>query len=153
MYGPAENDPEEGRAQACGILACSDASYAPASSRSHGAYITFWAGSVVNWCSRRQSYMTLSTAEAELGSLCDSGQAVQSILPLVQELLATTCFASLPISVDLRADSTAAIALTALPGGTWRTRHLRIKANWLRECLKCGGVMAAWQVNTWQPMP
>ena len=141
VYGPPGHDPEDEGGQAASIFACSDASYAPASSRSHGAYITSWAGSVVNWSSRRQSYMTLSTAEAELGSLCDSGQAVQSILPLVQELLATTRFGRFPISVDLRADSTAAIALTALPGGTWRTRHLRIKANWLRERLRAGWII------------
>ena len=127
VYGPPGDDPENGEGVATSIFACSDASYAPASSRSHGAYITSWAGSIVNWSSRRQSYMTLSTAEAELGSLCDSGQAVQSILPLAQELLTATRFARFSISVDLRADSTAAIALTALPGGTWRTRHLRIK--------------------------
>ena len=138
LYGPPEDDPEDEGTRAANIIAYSDASYAPSSSRSHGAYVTTWAGGVVNWSSKRQAYMTLSTAEAELGSLCDSGQAVQSILPLVRELLFCTQHSTLPISISLRADSTAAIALTALPGGTWRTRHLRIKANWLRERLKIG---------------
>ena len=141
LYGPPGEDPDSGESKAGSICACSDASYAPASSKSHGAYITSWAGSIVNWSSRRQSYITLSTAEAELGSLCDSGQAVQSILPLVQELLTATRHGRIPVSVDLRADSTAAIALTALPGGTWRTRHLRIKANWLRDRLRAGWVI------------
>ncbi|CAE7660454.1 unnamed protein product, partial [Symbiodinium necroappetens] len=61
----------------------SDASFAPESSRSHGAFLTVWAGATINWCSKKQAYMTMSTCESELGALSDSGQAVMSICPLI----------------------------------------------------------------------
>ena len=37
------------------------------------------------------------------------------------------------MKVAVYTDNAAAVALTTLPGGTWRTRHLRIKSAWIRD--------------------
>ena len=120
------------------------ASYAPESSRSHGAYLTMWGSAVVNWTSKRQAYMTTSTAEAELGSLHDAGLGAASLTPLIAEFLQGTATVSPEFlltkgpAVTLFTDNSAAVAIVTLPGGSWRTRHLRIKAAWLKEQVSKG---------------
>ncbi|CAE7255949.1 unnamed protein product [Symbiodinium sp. KB8] len=149
-YGTAPNDkgPEGAlkveRSESL-VEGYSDASFAPESSRSHGAFLTVWAGATVNWCSKKQAYMTMSTCESELGALSDSGQAVISICPLINEflwgrakvqpmaLLQEQGHLAPRTQVVLYTDNTASVAVVSLPGGTWRTRHLRIKGAWLQE--------------------
>ena len=122
----------------------SDASYAPESSRSHGAYLTMWGSAVVNWTSKRQAYMTTSTAEAELGSLHDAGLGAASLTPLIAEFLQGAATVSPEFlltkgpAVTLFTDNSAAVAIVTLPGGSWRTRHLPIKAAWLKEQVSKG---------------
>ncbi|OLQ02768.1 Retrovirus-related Pol polyprotein from transposon TNT 1-94 [Symbiodinium microadriaticum] len=132
-YGPAPNDKgPEGvlkveRAEDL-VEGYSDASFAPESSRSHGAFLTVWAGSTINWCSKKQAYMTMSTCESELGALSDSGQAVVSVCPLINEFLAGRAMVpphallqeqNGPTSrarVVLYTDNTASVAVVSLPG-------------------------------------
>ena len=157
-YGAAPNDkgPEGAlkveRSESL-VEGYSDASFAPESSRSHGAFLTVWAGATVNWCSKKQAYMTMSTCESELGALSDSGQAVVSICPLINEFL-WGCARVQPMAllqeqghlapstqVVLYTDNTASVAVVSLPGGTWRTRHLRIKGAWLQEQVSKGWIV------------
>ena len=90
-YGPAKGDfgPEDmlrvPRTMQT-VESFSDASYAPTCAKSHGAFMTVWGGEVINWSSYRQPFITLSTAEAEMASLCDGAAAVHAIVPLLQEL-------------------------------------------------------------------
>ncbi|CAE7344971.1 unnamed protein product, partial [Symbiodinium necroappetens] len=141
-YGTAPNDkgPEGAlkveRSESL-VEGYSDASFAPESSRSHGAFLTVWAGATVNWCSKKQAYMTMSTCESELGALSDSGQAVISICPLINEflwgrakiqpmaLLQEQGHLIPRTQVVLYTDNTASVAVVSLPGGTWRTRGRR----------------------------
>ena len=43
--------------------------------------------------------------------------------------------------VVLYTDNTASVAVVSLPGGTWRTRHLRIKGAWLQEQVSKGWIV------------
>ena len=157
-YGPAPNDKgpdgvlQVERSEDL-VEGYSDASFAPESSRSHGAFLTVWAGATINWCSKKQAYMTMSTCESELGALSDSGQAVVSVCPLINEFLAGRGMVpphallqeqNGPTSrarVVLYTDNTASVAVVSLPGGTWRTRHLRIKGAWLQEQVARGWIV------------
>ena len=47
----------------------------------------FVASQLINWSSKRQAYIILSTVEDELAAIFESRVAVQSVLPLVRELL------------------------------------------------------------------
>ena len=95
-YGPA-------------VESFSDASYAPTCSRPHGAYLTFWGGEVINWSSYKQPFITLSTAEAEMASLCDGAAAVHVVVPLLKELGQCS-----DMKVAVYTDNAAAVALTTV---------------------------------------
>ncbi|CAE7192737.1 GIP, partial [Symbiodinium microadriaticum] len=85
-------------------------------------------GSVpVMWESSRQSFVTLSSAEAELVTMISGVQVAEAVQPLVSELIEQD------ITISLLADNEAAIrAFDAAPAG-WRSRHLRMRAYAARE--------------------
>eukprot|EP00435_Cladocopium_sp_Y103_P053892 s362_g17.t1 len=94
----------------------------------------FFAGAPVFWITCRQSFTTLSTAESELMSLLEGLTAlrcVRSLVEMVQEK---------EISGRMYSDSTAAISIATGTTGSWRTRHLRIRAQGLHEALESGEV-------------
>ena len=96
------------------------------------------ASQLTNWSSKRQAYITLSTVEAELAAMFECRVAVQSVLPLVRKLLGLSVCDGPEIAVALQTDNTAAVASTTMPGGSWRARHLRIKAGCRRERIAAG---------------
>ncbi|CAL1129619.1 unnamed protein product [Cladocopium goreaui] len=68
------------------IEAMSDASFAPEGDVSHGAFIIMVASCPVFWRSGRQSFVTLSTAEAEMMEIVESMVAGESIGAIADEL-------------------------------------------------------------------
>ena len=118
-----------------GLIAYSDASYAPEGNRSHtGWVVVFHHGSPVCWHSARQAFVTLSTAEAELVSGLDAVVALQSAEAMLSE------FGVSSFDKTLRVDSQSALAI-AIGQGSWRTRHLRVRANYLREQYESGEII------------
>ena len=83
----------------------------------------------VFWKSRRQTLVSLSTAECELIAACEGVVLAQSVQALAEELLGET------LGLVLRVDNVAAIIL-AEGGGSQRTRHLRVRANFLKEMIE-----------------
>ena len=105
---------------------CTDSSFAPDSSRSHTGWVVLLYGSPVLWKSSRQTTVSLSTAEAELNATLEGSLALLSIEALLKDL---------GLSFDEKevlTDSTSALTI-ASGSGSWRTRHLRVKAQWLQE--------------------
>ena len=100
-----------------GLITHSDASYAPEGNRSHTGWVVFLHGSLVCWRSARQAFVTLSTAESELVD-----------------------FGIIGLDKTLRVDSQSALAI-AVGQGSWRTRHLRVRANYLREQNESGEII------------
>ena len=135
-YGPAKGDfgPEDmlrvPRTKQT-VESFSDAPYAPTCAKSHGTFMIFWGGEVINRTGYRQSFITLSTAEAEMASLGDGAAAVHAIAPLLEEH-----------KVAMYPNNAAVVTLTTLPGGTWRMRYLRIKSAWIREKEDMGWTVA-----------
>eukprot|EP00439_Symbiodinium_sp_Y106_P022102 s6340_g2.t1 len=107
----------------------SDASFAPFGERSISGIVILLCGRCVYLKSRRQTLMSLSTAECELIAACETvtlGQAIES--------LATDLF-KIEMPKVLHVDNLAAITL-AEGSGSQRTRHLRVRAHFLKELIE-----------------
>ena len=105
-----------------------DASFAPFGERSITGVAVMMSSRCVIWKSRRQTLVSLSTAECELIAAIEGIVLGQSVETLIEELWGG------PVDKTLRVDNTAAITL-AEGGGSQRTRHLRVRACYLREQL------------------
>ena len=116
------------------LCAYSDASYAPEGNRSHTGWVVFLHGAPVCWRSARQSFVTLSTAESELVAGLDAVVALQSAEAMLQD------FGVVGLDKTLRVDSQSALAIAA-GQGSWRTRHLRVRAHYLREQYESGQII------------
>ena len=110
-----------------------DVSFAPGSEsyRSVHGIVTTLGGQVIQWHTGRQSLIATSTAEGELLSY----QEAQVMGAGVEELLYEMGFNP---TVVMYGDNKAAISLATLETGSWRTRHLRIRAGKLRQTLRVG---------------
>ena len=116
------------------LCAYSDASYAPEGNRSHTGWVVFLHGAPVCLRSARQSFVTLSTAESELVAGLDAVVALQSAEAMLQD------FGVIGLDKTLRVDSQSALAIAA-GQGSWRTRHLRVRAHYLREQYESGQII------------
>ncbi|CAE7849980.1 GIP, partial [Symbiodinium microadriaticum] len=114
------------------VTAYSDASFSPSGGRSIGCSLVTYNGNAVAWRSGRQSLVALSTAEAELIEAVASVQLQAGIAALTCEIN------DLPVRRALLVDNTASIGLCTDSPGTWRTRHLRVRAHALREGVREG---------------
>ena len=68
------------------LVVFTDASFAPDSEESHGAFVVLLGTTPVFWKSGRQGFVTLSTAEAELTEIIEGMVAGESIHVILQEL-------------------------------------------------------------------
>ena len=113
--------------------ALSDASFAPFAERSHQCCMTFLGDSLITWHSSRQPFSTQSTCEAELVALCSALSDLEAQLPLYQELLPASEWTR-----ELLCDNKSAVAICQAPFGSWRSRHLHLRANVIKERLTKG---------------
>ncbi|CAE7228630.1 RE1, partial [Symbiodinium sp. CCMP2456] len=74
------------KAKATQLIAWADASYAPDGGRSHTGWLITLGEAPINWRSARQSTITLSTAESELGASVEGALALMSVEALLSEL-------------------------------------------------------------------
>ena len=107
-----------------------DAAFAAASERSMSGVVVKYAGAPIFWVSVRQSTMALSTAEAELGAQLEGLVAGRSLRALME------VFEGPELQAVLYNDNMAALSISGGTSGSWRTRHLRIKARGLTEAIK-----------------
>ena len=108
------------------VTVYTDASYAPQAGKSHGCIATTLFGSFVTWRSARQPVISLSVAEAELYEVVAGFQQGMSIKAWIEEVVPNA-------AVRMRVDNTAAVGLASTSPGSWRTRHLRVRARFLRQ--------------------
>ena len=118
-----------------------DASFSPGEAHSVSGTIVLLAGCPVQWESRKQSLMSLSTAESELTALVEGLQTGRSVRALIELLIDD-------VTLELYNDNRAAVVLASGSGGGWRTRHLRIRARCLSEALKLGEVTLSHRMGT-----
>ena len=127
-----------------GLVLFPDASFAPTSGRSHTGWLVCWGGTPMAWRSARQGAITLSTGEAELQAIIDGTigmLGLEAMLWDLQEEVGVKIIAS---------DSTSALAIGS-GTGSWRTRHLRLKAAWIQERISSGEIATKHQPGLYQP--
>ena len=110
------------------VVAYSDASFAPQGDKSFGCVTTATYGGFAAWRMTKQPTIALSAAEAELVELLNASQQAAGLQAWVNE--ASSEDAEEPIV--LRVDNTAACGLATTAPGSWKTRHLKVKAKHLR---------------------
>ena len=120
--------------------AYSDASFAAGCERSHSGAVLVWADSPVMWMTQRQTTVALSTAEAELNAALEGTTMLQSCAPIVAEL---SGIEEKGLPKVLYIDSVSACSIISVVAGSWRTRHLRIRAAGLRWLLHSGYLTVA----------
>ena len=109
-----------------------DASFAPQGERSHQCSMTFLGGSLITWTSQRQAFMTQSTAECELVGLAHVLSDLEAQRSLFESLLEDK------VQCVLYCDNKATISICTTPFGSWRSRHLHVRANIVKEKLGQG---------------
>ena len=126
------------------LVTFTDSSYSPEGEKSHGGAVVFWAGSPVAWKSGRQSLVTTSSAETELLAASEGTTLMLSIDAMLSD------FGVSPTRRELRVDNSAAITLASEEGGSWRTRHLKVRAAALRQRLQDGWATISHCPGEWQ---
>ena len=117
------------------IHAYSDSSFSPESEESHGSFVIMADEAPLFWRSGRQSLITVSTAESELAELTEAMTAGESVSVLFEELYEK-------VRKVAWCDNQAAITILVSEGGSWRTRHLRMRAAFARQAVMRG----EWQI-------
>ncbi|CAE7210799.1 GIP [Symbiodinium sp. CCMP2592] len=121
-----------------------DAAFAPSSEKSHTGWVVCWSGTPIAWRSGRQSTIALSTAESELTAIVDGTIGMMGLEALLADLQVE------PTAKLVASDSTSALAIGA-GTGSWRTRHLRLKAAWVQDMIATGEVLTRHQPGLTQP--
>ncbi|CAE7938346.1 TY5A [Symbiodinium necroappetens] len=129
-----------------GLQVFTDASFAPYGERSISGITVQLSGRCVFWKSRRQSLVSLSTAECELIAACEGVVLAQSVQALASEVSGEH------LDITLRVDNTAAITL-AEGGGSQRTREVQL-ADILTKALPAPRLeLLNGMLGAWSPVP
>ena len=108
-----------------------DASFSPEGGRSHTGWTVLFRNCPIAWRSSRQTLTTLSTAEAEMIALQEAALALMATEALLESL------GIFPEDKLIYSDSTSAVAIQK-GSCSFRTRHLKVRATWLREQIQNG---------------
>ena len=104
----------------------SDSSYGPAGMDSQGAVVVMWGHSPMMWRAGKQATPSLSTAKSELGEAIEGLVMGDAVDCMIKELTGGG------YGKVVKIDNQAACSLLAEASGSWRTRHLRLRASHLR---------------------
>ena len=109
-----------------------DASFAPFGARSYGATVIPYGQAPVTWKAGRQSFVTMSTMEAELYAAAQGYNLLESVSAILQEIE--------PNAFDrvLAIDNSSAVAMCSGGPGSQRTRYLKVRASYIRKAVRNG---------------
>ena len=111
---------------------------AGANFRSVQGIIIYFGGVPIAWQSNQQPFVTHSTAEAELVSYCEALQAGKATETMLCMMFGQTMDQN-DFERVIYGDNLASIGLAhGNTAASWRTRHLRIRANVMKEALEGG---------------
>ena len=114
--------------------------------RSLQGLAVFYAGCIVSWQSSQQAFVCHSTAEAELVSYCDALNAGRSAEAMICAILKEP-IGSPVLQRIIYGDNAAAISIAHGTGqANWRTRHLRVRASFLREAVDGTAPEGIWRL-------
>ena len=125
----------------------SDIGYGTASrGRSLQGTAVFFGGSIICWQTAVQPFVTHSTAESELVGYCDALNTGRSAEAMLANMMGVPS-GSPAIERVLYGDNTAAIGLAhGTSSSSWRTRHLKIRAAYVREALEGRAPGGLWRL-------
>ncbi len=119
------------------IQADADFAGCPDTRRSTGGYVVLLNGTAVDWQSKRQPLVTLSTCEAELVQLTPAGKAAIWFRELLQEFHCDPTDNKKATSI--REDNQAVIKLLTKDNRTsQRTKHIDVRYMWLSQHIRDG---------------
>ena len=110
-------------------------------SKSRTGYIITIGGTPVDWYSKKQDIVALSTAEAEYVAMSKVGQAVIFVRDLVEFMT------GVPVAgpTEVRADNQAALAIVEKPSTVHgRSKHIRVRYHFIRDLVNRGTVKYTW---------
>jgi len=122
------------------LMVCTDASFGEEDA--HGCVIVKWGEDPLIWRSSRQGMMTTSTAEAELVEVMEGAITTEALRVMVEEVIGG------PVRCWQFTDSSSALTIIIGDTASWRTRHLRKRAKFLRWKALRGDVLMRHQPGT-----
>ena len=125
----------------------SDIAYGTGSKgRSVQGMAIYFGGCIISWQTSIQPFVTHSTAESELVAYCDSLNAGRSAEAMISSMMGIQS-GSNEIERVIYGDNVAAIGLAhGTSSSSWRTRHLKIRAGYLREALEGRAPGGIWRL-------
>ena len=114
------------------MVCFTDASFAPFGARSYGATVIVYGQAPVSWKAGKQSFITMSTMESELYAAAQGYVLLQSVSAILREIGVG------PFDQELAIDNSSAVAMCTGGPGSQRTRHLKVRANCIREAVASG---------------
>lgn len=119
-----------------GLYAYCDSDFAgDSTNKSTTGYIIMFAGGPIHWKSQRQSIVSLSSTESELIALCELAKEIIFLKEIAKEL---GIIDDSPIIIFC--DNTSAIKLAQNEKSVQRTRHMGVRAAYLREMITNGEI-------------
>ena len=115
------------------LEAFADISFAPPGGRSLQGIVSCLQGFPVQWEATRQPFTAMSTAEAELIGYCEAMTMLSSLEALMMAVTGDDQDSA--FEKVILGDNQLALQLISRPDGPWRTRHLRLRSNVLKEKL------------------
>ena len=106
------------------LMVYTDASFGE--EEAHGCVVVKWGEDPLVWRSSRQGILTTSTAEAELVEVMEGAITTEALRVIVEEVMEG------PVRCWQFTDSSSALTIIIGDTASWRTRHLRKRAKFLR---------------------
>ena len=114
------------------LMVFTDASFGE--KEAHGCVVVKWGDDLILWRSSKQGLQTTSTAEAELVEAMEGAVTAEALRVMVEELK------DQKVRCWQFTDSASALAIIAGDTASWKTRHLRKRARFLRWRVMVGDI-------------
>jgi hypothetical protein len=99
--------------------------------RSTGGYVTIACGGAIGWSSKRQSFVTLSSTEAEYVAAVEAGKEIKWMRAILTEFGYPS---SIPSTLFI--DNKSGIDVSKNPEHHGRMKHLDLRFYWLRDAVQ-----------------
>ncbi|KAG8721231.1 hypothetical protein FRC09_008233 [Ceratobasidium sp. 395] len=118
-----------------------DSAYAdcPFTRKSHSGYVTIAGGAAINWCSQKQSLVTLSSTEAEYVAMSHAAREAVWMTRLLKDLDMKS-----DAPMKIYADNQSSIILAESERLSKRTKHLDPHYHYVRQTVNLGTVKFSW---------